>query len=93
MVPKRFHFNGKSLIMVTKNHPASIKILISGTSSAMETFLNLKQRKIQRYVILLCYHYPENNEWTIKTRVLIVYLQLKFDEMQNDYLSQKLVYF
>ena len=27
-----------------------------------------------------------------KTRILIVYLQLKFDEIQNDYLTQALVF-
>ena len=33
---------------------------------------------------------PENNECTLKSRVSVVYLQLKFDETQNDYLIQTL---
>ena len=40
-----------------------------------------------------CYHWPENHEWTIKTRVLTVYLALEFDEMQKDYLLQALIFF
>ena len=31
-----------------------------------------------------------NHEWGVKTRVSIVYLQFKFDEAQNDYLTQSL---
>ena len=34
----------------------------------------------------------ENHEWTAKTRVLIVYLQLKLNEMQNGYLIEILVF-
>ena len=39
------------------------------------------------------FHLPENHEWTVKTRVSIVYLQFNFDEMQNDYLIQTPVLF
>ena len=39
-----------------------------------------------------CSHSPGKHEWAVKTRVSIVYLQLKFDEIQNDYLTQTLVF-
>ena len=35
---------------------------------------------------------PENHEWADKTKVMIVYLQLKFDDIQNDYLSKTQVF-
>ena len=34
----------------------------------------------------------KSHELALKTRVPIVYLQVKFDEMQNDYLTQTLVF-
>ena len=34
---------------------------------------------------------PENHERAVKTCVSILCLQLKFDEIQNDYLTQTLV--
>ena len=38
------------------------------------------------------YHWRENHEWVVKIRVSIAYIQLKFDEIQNDYLTQTLVF-
>ena len=43
-------------------------------------------------MISQCYHSPENHASAVKTRVSIVYLQLYFDEIQNDYLAQTLVF-
>ena len=34
----------------------------------------------------------ENHEWAVNTRASIVYPQLKFDEIQNNYLTQTLVF-
>ena len=33
----------------------------------------------------------KNHEWVVKTRVSIVHLQLKFNEIQNDCLTQAMV--
>ena len=36
---------------------------------------------------------PENHEWwAVKTQVSIVYLQPKINEVQNDYLTQTMVF-
>ena len=42
---------------------------------------------IQRYC-----HFSEYHDWSVKTRLSTVYRQLKFDEIQNDYLIQILVF-
>ena len=34
----------------------------------------------------------ENYEWAVKTTVSIVYLQLKFDEIQKDFSTQTVVF-
>ena len=39
-----------------------------------------------------CYHCPENHEWGLKIWVLIVNLSFKFDEIQNDYSIQTLIF-
>ena len=35
---------------------------------------------------------PENHDWAVEIWVSIVYLQLKFDKIQNDCLTQTLVF-
>ena len=37
-------------------------------------------------------HSPKNHERAVKIEVSIAYLQFKFDEVQNDYLTQTLVF-
>ena len=58
-----------------------------GNHSATKTHLYSKQREIYRQTIWLWCHTYVIHEWVVNGRVLIAYLQLKFDEIQNDYLT------
>ena len=51
-----------------------------------------KQREIYGQMMQWCCHSPpENHEWAVKTRISIVCIQLKFEEIQNGCLTQTLV--
>ena len=43
-------------------------------------------------IVHCCCHSPEIYEWALKTRVSIVYQQLKFYKIRNDYLTPKLAF-
>ena len=60
--------------------------------SAADSHQELEQRKTYRQTVWQCCYSPKNHIWTVKTRISIVYLQLKFDEKQNDYFTQTLVF-
>ena len=56
-------------------------------------FMNLFTFRYAKYEVIFKFcHSPNNYEWAAKSWVSIIYLQLKFDAIQNDYLTQTLIF-
>ena len=82
--------NNQSCTEIVPTFLSSAERLKHRAVAAMDSLNETKKQKIYRQTMHVYCHSPENHEWAVKTRVPIAYL--KFDEIQNDYLNQTLVF-